>query len=141
MKLNIYIMHSEGINYKEEIYKPLLKIGLMSDYYLILPLSTKYQSSYIKELLLNSDVVICNLTKFSFLANFELNNAIKLNKKIYYYIYENDKKIRKYANKNPIVYSNKEDFSNKVKTLLDSLDKKELLLNRDNIYSLGKLEK
>ena len=31
MKLNIYIMHSEKVNYKEEIYKPLLELGLMND--------------------------------------------------------------------------------------------------------------
>ena len=33
MKLKIYIMHSEKMDYKNDIYKPLLEIGLMKHYY------------------------------------------------------------------------------------------------------------
>ena len=39
MKIKVYIMHSEKIAYKEDIYKPLLEKVLMDDYFLILPLS------------------------------------------------------------------------------------------------------
>ena len=141
MKLNIYIMHSEKIDYKNEIYKPLLELGLMNDYYLILPLSEKYKANYIKELLNNSDIVICNLTNFNFLANFELKTAKKLNKIIYYFIKENDKQLSKYKNIETIKYNDSLDYANKVKALLDSLNKKELLLKRDNIYCLGKIAK
>lgn len=141
MKLNIYIMHSERIDYKNEIYKPLLSLGLMKDYYLILPLSEKYKASYIRELILDSDIIICDLTKFNFLANFELKSAKKLDKKIYYLINEKDKNINKYKTLDIIKYSDSKDYSNKVKSILDSLNKKELLLKRDNIYCLGKLEK
>ena len=141
MKLNIYIMHSEKYNFKEEIYVPLLKLDVMDEYFLILPLSKKYEGTYIKELLLDSDVVICNLTKFNFLAKMELKKALKLNKIIYYFIEENDSRINNYKKYNPITYTDKYDFANKVKDLLSRLDKKELLLNRENIYSLGKLEK
>ena len=141
MKLKIYIMHSEKIDYKNEIYKPLLELGLMNDYFLILPLSEKYKSTYIKQLLIDSDVVICDLTNFNFLSNIELKTAKKLNKKIYYLINSNDKNIKKYNNTELITYIDKDDFSNKVKNILDSLNKKDLLLERENIYCLGKLKK
>ena len=141
MKLNIYIMHSEKINYKEEIYKPLLELGLMNDYFLILPLSEKFKANYIKDLFKKSDVIICDLTNFNFLANFELKTAKKLEKPIYYFINEKDKNIGKYKDIDLITYSDKKDYSLKVKNILDSLNKKELILKRDNIYCLGKLEK
>ena len=134
-------MHSEKLDYKEEIYKPLLELDLMKDYYLVLPLSEKYKSDYIKELLTNSDVVICDLTKFNFLANIELKTAKKLNKPIYYLIKENDKNKNKYKDIEIVTYSDKIDYANKVKNILDSLNKKELLLKRDNIYCLGKISK
>lgn len=139
MKIKVYIMHSEKINYKEEIYKPLLEKGLMKDYFLVLPLTEKYKSSYIKELLIESDIVLCDLTKFNFLANLELKTAKKLNKQIYYFINANDKTSKKYKDIN--LYQNKEEFSELVKKLLDSLNKKEILLKRENIYCLGKIQK
>lgn len=139
MKLNIYIMHSDKIDYKNNIYKPLLELGLMKDYFLILPMSDNFKSTYIKELLNKSDVVICDLSKCNIFLSFEIKNAVKLNKKIYYLISSSDKKIKKYKNIDLISYSNSEDYANKVKSILDSLNKKELLLNRDNIYTLGKV--
>ena len=42
MKVKIYIMHSDKINYKENLYKPLLEFGLMKQFNLILPMSEKY---------------------------------------------------------------------------------------------------
>lgn len=139
MKLNVYIMHSDKVDYKNNIYKPLLKLGLMKDYFLILPMSENFKSTYIKELLNKSDVVICDLSKCNIFLSFEIKNAVKLNKKIYYLISSSDKKIKKYKNIDLISYSNSEDYANKVKSILDSLNKKELLLNRDNIYTLGKV--
>ncbi len=139
MKIKIYIMHSEKIDYKEELYKPLLEKELMKDYFLILPLTEKYKASYIKELLEDSDIVICDLTNFNFFANLELNTAKKLNKQIYYFINANDKSLKKYKEVN--IYQNKEEFSILVKKLLESLNKKEILLKRENIYCLGKIQK
>ena len=139
MKLNIYIMHSDKVDYKDDIYKPLLKLGLMKDYFLILPMSENFKSTYIKELLNKSDVVICDLSKSNIFLSFEIKNAVKLNKKIYYLINSSDKKIKKYKNIDLISYSDSGDYANKVKGILDSLNKKELLLNRDNIYTLGKV--
>ena len=130
-------MHSEKIDYKEEIYRPLLEKGLMKDNTLILPLSKKFESTYIKELLISSDIVICDLTKSNIFLKTEIKMANKLNKKIYYFINSNDKNKNKY--KDIFEYTNKEDFVNKVDNLINSLNKKELILNRDNIYTLGKL--
>jgi hypothetical protein len=139
MKIKVYIMHSEKTNFKEEIYKPLLEIGLMKDYLLILPLSERFKANYIKELINDCDIVICDLTKFNFLANIELKTAKTLNKEIIYFINKEDKNINKYKDINLNIYENKEDFSNKVKVILDSLNHKEIILKRDNIYSLGKI--
>lgn len=141
MKIKVYVMHSEKIDFKECIYKPLLELGLMKDYFLVLPMSEKFKGTYIRELLNDSDVIICDLTNFNFLANIELKTAIKLKKQIYYFINENDKNINKYKSLNPTIYKNKVEFANSVKTLLDSLNKKEILLKRENIYCLGKVEK
>ena len=132
-------MHSDKVDYKDDIYKPLLKLGLMKDYFLILPMSENFKSTYIKELLNKSDVVICDLSKSNIFLSFEIKNAVKLNKKIYYLINSSDKKIKKYKNIDLISYSDSGDYANKVKGILDSLNKKELLLNRDNIYTLGKV--
>ncbi len=139
MKLNVYIMHSDKVDYKNNIYKPLLKLGLMKDYFLILPMSENFKTTYIKELLNKSDVVICDLSKCNIFLSFEIKNAVKLNKKIYYLISSSDKKIKKYKNIDLISYSDSGDYANKVKSILDSLNKKELLLNRENIYTLGKV--
>ena len=137
MKLKIYIMHSEKIDYKSILYKQLLESEIAKDNILILPMSKRFESTYIKELLLDSDIVICDLTKCNFFLKTEIKYANKLNKKIYYYIDMNDKNKNKY--KDYVEYSDTEDFINKVRNLINSLNKKELILKRDNIYTIGKL--
>lgn len=139
MKLKVYIMHSEKVDYVNEIYRPLLKMGLMKEYYLILPLSDRYKSTYIKDLYKDSDIIICDLTKSNFFLNMEINTAKKLNKKIYYFINCNDKNVNKYKNLELNKYTDKEEFCLILKKLLDSLNKKQILLERDNIYPLGKI--
>ncbi len=139
MKLKVYIMHSDKTDYINEIYRPLLKMGLMKEYYLILPLSDRYKGTYIKDLCKDSDVIICDLTKSNFFLNIELNTAKKLNKKIYYFINCNDKNIKKYKNLELNKYTDKEEFCLLIKKLLDSLNKNQILLERDNIYPLGKI--
>lgn len=141
MKLKVYIMHSDKINYKEEIYKPLLEKGLMKDYFLILPLSQRFESSYIKELLNDSDIVICDLTKNNFFLKTEIKMAQKQGKDIYYFISNNDKFKDKYKDLNINIYNNKEELANLVEDLLKKINIKELILKRDNIYCLGKLSK
>ncbi len=95
MKVKIYIMHSDKINYKENLYKPLLEFGLMKQFNLILPMSEKYINTYIKDLLNEIDIIICDLTNCNFLLKTEIKMANKLNKKIYYIINSNDKKVNK----------------------------------------------
>ena len=132
-------MHSDKINYKEEIYKPLLEEGLLNDVYLILPLSKKYEASYIKELLSDSDIIICDLTKNNFFLKAEIKMATKLKKDIYYFVNTNDKNKKQYNN--IIEYEDRKDFISKVRILINSLNKKEILLKRDNIFCLGKVQK
>ena len=139
MKLKVYIMHSEKVDYVNEIYRPLLKMGLMKEYYLILPLSDRYKNTYIKDLYKDSDIIICDLTKSNFFLKMEINTAKKLNKKIYYFINCNDKNVNKYKNLELNKYTDKEEFCLILKKLLDSLNKKQILLESDNIYPLGKI--
>ena len=133
MKLKVYIMHSEKVDYVNEIYRPLLKLGLMKEYYLILPLSDRYKNTYIKDLYKDSDIIICDLTKSNFFLKMEINTAKKLNKKIYYFINCNDKNVNKYKNLELNKYTDKEEFCLILKKLLDSLNKKQILLEKDNI--------
>ncbi len=141
MKVKVYIMHSDKIDYKEELYKPLLKEGLMDEFYLILPLSNRYSNSYVKELISDADIIICDLTKVNFFLNVEIKWANKENKEVYYFIQKDDKNIKKYNKFKLNFFENREDFIKSVKTLLQSLNKKEILLRRENIYCLGKIEK
>ena len=85
MKLKIYIMHSEKIDYKNILYKPLLESVIGKDNILILPMSKRFESTYIKDLLIDSDMVICDLTNSNFFLKTEIKYANKLNKKIYYF--------------------------------------------------------
>lgn len=139
MKLKVYIMHSEKVDYVNEIYRPLLKMGLMKEYYLILPLSDRYKGTYIKDLYKDSDIIVCDLTKSNFFLNMEINTAKKLNKKIYYFINCKDKNVNKYKNLELNKYTDKEEFCLTLKKFLDSLNKNQILLERDNIYPLGKI--
>jgi len=141
MKLKVYIMHSEKVNYKEEIYKPLLEKGLLNNYFLILPMTQKYISSYVKELIIDSDIVICDLTKFNMFSNIELKIANKLAKDIRYFINKEDKNIKKYKNLELILYDNKYDFVDKVEQILNAIDPKQIMLQKENIYCLGKIQK
>lgn len=141
MKVKIYIMHSDKIDYKEELYKPLLEAGLMNGFFLVLPLSNRFSSVYVKELIEDCDLILCDLSKANFFLNIELKWATKLNKEIYYFINKTDKNIKKFNHLKLNFYENKDDFIKSVQTLLQSLNKKEIILRRDNIYCLGKVEK
>ncbi len=141
MNIKVYIMHSEKGDYKNNIYKPLLEIGLMKDYFLILPLSERFKATYIKDLMLDSDLIICDLSNYNIFLKYEIKMAKKLNKNIYYFINDKDKKINKFKDIQLNIYNDSKDFSNKVKLFLDGLDRKSILLKRENIYCLGNITK
>ncbi len=140
MKIKVYIMHSDKINYKDDLYKPLLEHGLMHDYFLILPMSNSFIDKFAKDLINESDIVICNLSNSNFLLNVEMKWAISQNKDIYYFIKNDDKKISKFKNYKYNVYSTTDELINQIIALLKAVNQKELILKRDNIFCLGKLE-
>ena len=113
----------------------------MKQFNLILPMSEKYINTYIKDLLNEIDIIICDLTNCNFLLKTEIKMANKLNKKIYYIINSNDKKVNKYKIENLYKYNNIEEMLNIVNNILNGINQKEILLNRDNIYSLGRVTK
>ena len=141
MKIKVYIMHSDKINYKEDLYRPLLEKGLMNDYFLILPMSNNFIGQFAKDLINDCDIVICNLTNSNIFLNQEIKWAKSMNKDIYYYIKKDDKKLSKFKDYQYNIYSTTEEFVNLVDTLLKSLNQKELILKRENIFCLGNIEK
>ena len=61
-RLKIYISHSRKMNYEIDLYKPLLKskIGVEND--LILPHSKEYDGIDTKQILINSDLLIAEVS-------------------------------------------------------------------------------
>ena len=134
-------MHSDKINYKEDLHRPLLEKGLMNDYFLILPMSNNFIGQFAKDLINDCDIVICNLTNSNIFLNQEIKWANSLKKDIYYFIKSDDKKISKFKNYKYNVYTTNEELVSQVEQLLKSLNKKEIILKRDNIYCLGAIQK
>lgn len=61
-KLNIYVSHSSKMDYQLELYKPLLesKIGLNNN--LILPHSEQYVELDTKQIIINADLLIAEVS-------------------------------------------------------------------------------
>ena len=61
-KLNIYVSHSKKMDYKNELYKPLLESIIGLDNNLILPHSKEYDKVDTKQILINSDMLIAEVS-------------------------------------------------------------------------------
>ena len=61
-RLNIYVSHSKKMDYEKELYKPLLdsKIGKENNF--ILPHSEEYNDVDTKQILINSDLLIAEVS-------------------------------------------------------------------------------
>jgi nucleoside 2-deoxyribosyltransferase len=99
-RLKIYFIHSTKYDYNELIYKPVLlsNICVMQD--LILPLTDSYKNKYAKDLINSSDIIIAEVSKFSFGIKIELKWALESGKPILFYSLTNKVPLflRKYVN-------------------------------------------
>lgn len=108
--MQIYISHSKKMNYETELYKPLLKSKIGIENNLILPHSKEYNDVDTKQILINSDLLIaevsiggtgiglelgraeCNNVKVICLLKkgIKCNSSVKRNFKVIEYTDEND---------------------------------------------------
>lgn len=58
----IYFSHSHHVDYENEFYKPLLKSKISSCYKLVLPHGSLYDGTDTKEMLINSDYLIAEVS-------------------------------------------------------------------------------
>ena len=74
-RLNIYISHSKKMNYEMELYKPLLnsKIGIENN--LILPHSKEYNDVDTKQILIDSNLLIAEVSISGTCIGIELGRA------------------------------------------------------------------
>lgn len=140
-KITIYAIHSNKLNYKEELYKALLLSKVCSTHNLILPLTDKYQNMYAKDLVESCDIAIINLTDSTFSVYIETKWAIKMNKKILFLIKENgkcSKLLNKYKNISKMYYNYEDEI-----TLIDEFIKENIddiaASADDGIINLGTL--
>ena len=71
----LYISHSHNMNYEDELYKPLLDSKIASTYKLILPHSSLYDDVDTKEVLINSDYLIAEVSYSGTGIGLELGRA------------------------------------------------------------------
>lgn len=81
MKKNIYIIHSTKINYKQDIYEPLINSSLNNNFEFIYPhLTDKFIKS--KEIIRNCDIVLAFMKNNSIGMGIELGWADAFDKRI-----------------------------------------------------------
>lgn len=74
-KLNIYVSHSNKVDYENELYKPLLQSTIGKNYNLILPHTEEYEKINTKQILINSDIFIAEVTFSGLGIGLELGRA------------------------------------------------------------------
>ena len=62
MKLDIYVTHSSKMDYKNKLYNPLLASKIAKENNLILPRLPQFSSLDTKDILINSDLLIAEVT-------------------------------------------------------------------------------
>lgn len=81
-KLNIYVSHSSKMDYENEIYKPLLTSKIGRENNLILPHSLEYMDVDTKQILINCDILIAEVSISGIGIGIELGRAECNNVKI-----------------------------------------------------------
>lgn len=139
-KLNIYVIHGEKFNYKEEFYKPLL-LSKIAEHNLILPRTERYREVYAKDLINKSDFIIVNLTNATFSVYLETKWAKKAEKDILFITKNNSKcsfllnKYKKQALKYKTIEEEKEIIEQYIKQNLNNLSTEET----DGTINLGSI--
>lgn len=71
----IYFSHSHHLDYENEFYKPLLESKLSSSYTLVLPHSSLYDNIDTREILINSDYLVAEVSYSGTGIGLELGRA------------------------------------------------------------------
>ena len=71
----IYVSHSHKMNYEGELYRPLLNSKISDIYKLILPHSNEYDEVDTKDILINSDYLIAEVSYSGTGIGLELGRA------------------------------------------------------------------
>lgn len=80
--LNIYLSHSKKMDYELELYEPLLNLKIGVENNLILPHSKEYDDVDTKQILINSDILIAEISVSGIGIGIELGRAECNNVKI-----------------------------------------------------------
>ncbi len=96
-RLKIYFVHSDKIDYNNLIYKEVLSNPICLKHDLILPLTKKYQTRYVKELINEADIIIADVSNTTFTHKYELSLLKKSGKPVKYISLDNEipKKLNK----------------------------------------------
>ncbi len=126
--MKIYIAHSKDIDYKEELYKPILEDEVLNKYEIILPHLIIDKKNNPREFYHTIDIMIAECTKTSTGAGIELGWVYDDNKPIYV-IYRKGTKI---SNSLKVVTNNFYEYSTTnemLKIIKDIINKEENLLD------------
>ena len=118
--MKIYIGHSNQMNYKEELYMPIINSTLYKEHEIIFPYLNNNDFDT-KKVIAESDLFIADVSKPSLGLGIEIGRAESIGKKILC-IYNKKEKCSssiKYINADIIEYSDKEDLINKIKEYID----------------------
>lgn len=118
--MKIYIGHSNQMNYKEELYMPIINSSLYKEHEIIFP-HLDNNDFDTQKVILESDLFIADVSKPSLGLGIEIGRAEANGKKILC-IYNNKEKCSssiKYINADILEYTDKEDLINKIKEYID----------------------
>lgn len=123
-KLNIYFIHSDKLDYNEELYLPVLRSNMLSKHNLIFPESNINKNKYFKEVMGKSDLFIILLNNPTVTFNVELKEALVSNKPLLALAKVGvpyDEKYKKLL-KNIIGYNDKKELVNFIETFVKSYE-------------------
>ena len=118
--MKIYIGHSNQMNYKEELYMPIINSTLYKEHEIIFP-HLNNNDFDTKKVIAESDLFIADVSKPSLGLGIEIGRAESIGKKILC-IYNKKEKCPgsiKYIDADITQYSDKEDLINKIKEYID----------------------
>ena len=115
----IYISHSSNMNYEKELYEPLLNSNISKEFKLILPHSKEYKDIDTKNIIINSNYLVAEVSYPGTGIGLELGRAESNNIPIICVIkkgYKCSSSVKR--NFKVIEYSDRKDLVNKLEKLI-----------------------
>lgn len=119
----IYISHSSNMDYEKELYEPLLKSNISKKFKLILPHSIEYKDIDTKNILINSNYLVAEVSYPGTGIGLELGRAECHNIPIICFI-KKGKKCSSSVKRNfkIIEYNEEKDLVNKLEKILQEME-------------------